>query len=160
MTTAKTEFYYCGKVRTTNGKTAFGFISVKLHDDIMTSGLRDAGISKEVDRRTSWFTLKKAPAQSVGAIYVFKECEVDEKGTLTRYVGEARYLKAGQSPLTAHWQQHSRDAEDAKHLASAEKKAVNDKELARALDTLRDRYNKIPYPSRRAFKLWLWDQIG
>lgn len=154
-----TEFIYTGKT-THDGKTYFGFISVELHDSIVAKNIA-VGADREMTRKTSWFALKKAPCHSVGAIYSFPNgVTLNDDGMMSGFKGQPQFVRSFDSPFTIIWQQASREVEEEKQLASREKAAVNDKELARALAVIQDRYKRLPAMSRRSFKLWLTEQLG
>lgn len=154
-----TEFIYTGKT-TYNGKVYFGFISVERHDSVVAQNIA-VGADREMTRKTSWFALKKAPCHSIGAIYSFPDgFTLNDDGMMSGFKGQPRFVRPFDSPFTIMWQQESREVEEAKQLASREKTAVNDKELARALAVIQDRYKRLPAMSRRSFRLWLTEQLG
>lgn len=153
-----TEFIYTGK-NSYNGKTFYGFISVDLHDSIMAQNIV-VGADHEMTRKTSWFPMKKAPAYSIGGIYSFpKGFTLNDNGMISGFTGDPVFVRSFNSPFTIVWQQKSREVEEEKQLASREKAAVNDPELQKAINVLKDRYKRLPTMSRRSFKLWLTEQL-
>lgn len=152
-----TEFIYVGKAVNVKGQTIYGFVSVEKHDEVAN---RDfiVGSDNAIDSVTSFFSIKKAPCNSIGAVYSFTEFDVDE-GKLLSFKGSPKFVRPFNSPFTLHWQQRSRRVEDEKKQKSIEANAINDVQLNNAIKTLKDRYNRLPNMSRRAFKVWLLEQL-
>lgn len=116
-------------------------------------------VTREVDAAASWFKLKKKPCNTIGAVYSVR-CEVDDKGKLQSFVSSQmrfkdRLKEENLQAFVPAWGRLDEEVNREKQMASLENNANTDPQTKRALETLRDRYKKVPPATRMAFKMWL-----
>jgi len=150
--TEPTEIVYLGRRMGSDGK---------IHHAIITHALLEKhnGLAADyVERRASWFQLKKAPA-AVGGVYL-APATLDENGKVIEVVsGQMEYRRAETHPHEATWRTFDRMAETAKRRKAMEARAAKDSALERMVDPLRRTYKALAPSDRLAFQLWLINQL-
>lgn len=120
-------------------------------------------VTRDIDSAASWFKLKKRPCNTIGGVYVTRG-EVKEDGKLLSFISSDMRFKSRlqQEDLQAFvpaWERLDNEVQREKQMASLENAAVTDPQTKRALETLRDRYQKVPPATRMAFKMWLISEM-
>lgn len=119
-------------------------------------------LTEHIDRRASLFSIKASGAPfSIGSVYTIQG-NLDDDGRITTIRGGTIFKRSTEAnaDLIVAWTAADRAVHQAKVAASLEKSAVNDHEMAVAIDVLRARYKKISGANKMGFKLWLMDELA
>lgn len=159
------EVIYMGKRMTTSGKVAHSFITEAQIDAILASPgdfekKFPAETADRMERASSLFQVDKNKPGSVGSVYKTKGIIVDGKCTSLVPNGLVWVRPAhGWSSWTNGWKVLHDAVELDRRRKTAEKNADNDPGLRNAINTLRDRYRKLPGGYKRSFFLWLQEEL-